>query len=132
MSDSNGEIRARRFPLRQPLRYRAAGAAEWHTGDTENISCSGVLFRCQDALLPYTPVEVTLRLPHQLCGEASLNLFCSGYVTRLVQPESAQTRSALAIAFIDFRLLYTNHHPQAKLRQADKLANLAMDRGKDS
>jgi hypothetical protein len=47
-------------------------------------------------------------------------MFCSGYVTRLIEPESAETRPALAIAFLDFRLLYTSYRPQAKLRQAER------------
>jgi signal transduction histidine kinase len=120
MNNSEMEIRARRFPLRLPLRFRVTGTSDWHPGQTENISCSGVLFRCRHRLEPAVPVEVMLQLPGQICGEAPLKVVCGGYVTRLIPPDSPQARPAVAAAFVDFRLVYANHHTQARLRQAER------------
>ena len=37
-------LRAKRFDLHLPMKYRFVGESGWHTGTTENISRSGMLF----------------------------------------------------------------------------------------
>lgn len=119
MSNSQTEVRARRFPLHLPLRFRVIGTPEWQAGQTDNISCSGVLFRCRQHLEPAVPVELSLQLPEQLCGDAKLKILCGAYVVRCTAPESPQENPAVAAAFLDFRLVYANHHTAARLRQAE-------------
>jgi hypothetical protein len=73
-----------RFAIEVPLRYRAAGAPEWHAGRSSNISRSGVLFRGDEVLVPEMLVELILRLPLMLLGEPGAEVVCSGQVVRTI------------------------------------------------
>ena len=77
-----GIQRAVRFAIEVPIRYRAVGEPGWHSGQSANISRSGVLFRSDDAVWPKTPVELILRLPLMLLGESGAEVVCSGEVVR--------------------------------------------------
>jgi PilZ domain-containing protein len=55
-------MRAHRYPLELPLRYRSIGDPQWRTGTTANISRSGVLFKGETALGINTEIEVGLLL----------------------------------------------------------------------
>src|SRR6476659_2320502 len=50
--------RAKRFNLHLPLKYRLLGENDWRTGNTENISRSGMLFRETAALSPNAQLEI--------------------------------------------------------------------------
>jgi hypothetical protein len=108
MSQKNNSLRrarARRFSMRVPLRYRGIGTWEWRTGETENLSCSGVLFRCQEHLEDRARVEVVLEMPPELSGGAGLDLLCAGHVVRGAQVGLPVKAGTVAVAFKDFRLL---------------------------
>jgi hypothetical protein len=79
-----GIQRAVRFAIEAPIRYRAVGEPGWHSGQSANISRSGVLFRGDEAVWPETPVEMILRLPLMLLGEAGAEVVCLGEVVRTV------------------------------------------------
>ena len=93
--------RATRFPVQIPFRYRRAGELEWSQGTTENMSCSGVLFRAQQLLSPESSLEMQFALPPELSGEASEEVCCNGYVVRTVQPGRAGEPPALASKLLD-------------------------------
>lgn len=58
---SSSPVRATRRELRIPLRYRVSGVDEWHTGETVNISESGLLFSSNDMLEVDASVEITFQ-----------------------------------------------------------------------
>jgi len=93
--------RATRFPVQVPFRYRRAGELEWSQGTTENMSCSGVLFRAQQLLSPDISLEMRFVLPQELAGRASEEVACNGYVVRAVEPSRPGEPPALASKLLD-------------------------------
>lgn len=74
--------RAPRFPLHVPLLYRAAGQAEWHQGESENISRSGVLFWADDRMERGTPLEMGLVLLAGSEAPRAPQVVCFGSIVR--------------------------------------------------
>jgi len=68
--------------MRTPVRYRLVGDSNWHQGQTENISRSGLLFRVERASEPRAPIEMRLALPVTLDGEAAASIVCFGRIVR--------------------------------------------------
>ena len=68
--------RALRYSLQIPLRYRRAGHHDWATGETRNLSESGLLFSAEHLLEVDTRLEITFQT-------ASLPLLSTG--TRTAQ-----------------------------------------------
>ena len=97
-------IRAPRFNLRLPIRYRTVGEAGWHDGITENISRSGVLFRVADVLRVDTPIEMRLVLP--VAGETQQlpEILCKGHIVRTVFDFQKDHQPALAAAITRYRI----------------------------
>jgi two-component system cell cycle sensor histidine kinase/response regulator CckA len=95
-------LRARRFNLHLPLRYRLLGEEGWLPGTTENISRSGVLFRAQELLQPSAQVEINLLLPAEIAGLAAIEVICRGEVVRTVQPETVGVNPALAAKILQY------------------------------
>lgn len=96
-------LRAQRFAIQMPLRYRASGEAEWLEGETEDISRTGVLFRALDILEDNTPVEFTFALPAEVGGETGATVFCHGQIVRTVLPATSDAAPALAARILDYR-----------------------------
>lgn len=55
-------MRANRFPLQLPVRFRPVGAVDWRDGKTANVSASGVLLHVRDPPRVDTAVEFMLTL----------------------------------------------------------------------
>ncbi len=102
-SDSPTHARAARFPIRLPLRFRPSGSDVWFPGRTENISCSGVLFRCRRSLPAHAPIQVVLALPAELTGAVPVKVVCTAYVSRTMPPQRSGGRLAIAAAFREVR-----------------------------
>ena len=98
-----GVPRAVRFAIEVPVRYRAVGEPRWSSGQSANISRSGVLFHAEQILLPETRVELVLRLPLMLLGEPGAEVVCSGEVVRTVA--SAGRPATLAATIAQFRFV---------------------------
>ncbi len=116
--------RLQRFPIQLPMRYRYAGAFQWYRGVTDNISCSGMLFRGPVRMDPMAPVEVRITLPRQITGEATATMLCGGFIARVEQsqaPEEAQ----LAATFTTYRLLTTNGHRRSEVNLEATAADAA-------
>lgn len=94
--------RAQRFTLQMPVRYRRPGENSWHIGTTENISRSGVLFRADDVLEPYTQLEINLVLPVEIAGLAAAEVVCRGEVVRSVQPPAPEGGPAMAARILQY------------------------------
>ncbi len=97
-----GMPRAARFAIEVPIRYRAVGEPEWRSGQSANISRSGVLFRGEEILLPETRVELILRLPLMLLGEPGAEVVCAGEVVRTVATTGQPATLAATIAQFRF------------------------------
>ena len=69
-------MRAPRYPLRIPLRYRPFGDSVWTDGTTENISRTGVLFRSGRVVPPNTSLEIQFFL------SSDERVVCHGTVVR--------------------------------------------------
>lgn len=98
-----GQPRARRFILDLPVRYRAVGEAEWHHARSENISCSGILFRAPQLIEPSTMVEVIFRLEVDVVEESSPEVYCMGEVVRKVSPHAGDPMPGLAVRINDYQ-----------------------------
>jgi len=95
-------VRAQRFQLHLPLRYRRLGERQWHVGTTENISRSGLLFRGDDVLQPNSQVEINLVLPTEIAGLSGTEVVCRGEVVRTVDPKGETLSPALAARILQY------------------------------
>jgi PAS domain S-box-containing protein len=94
--------RAQRFQLHLPLRYRRLGEAHWHTGTTENISRSGMLFQADEPLQPNSQLEINLVLPAEIAGLSETEVVCRGEVVRTVQSQGKTLSPALAARILQY------------------------------
>ena len=99
--------RAARFITRIPLLYRRLHETVWYEGAAENISCSGLLFRGQQRLEPFSAVEVNFPLPEEITGGAKIQVLAGGYVARVV--ESAVCDVGLGVAITRYQCLTEDH-----------------------
>jgi PAS domain S-box-containing protein len=95
-------VRAQRFHIQLPLRYRRLGEKEWHVGTTENISRSGLLFEGDELLQPAAQLEINLVLPAEIAGLSSTEVVCRGEVVRTVQSRGTTVNPALAARILQY------------------------------
>jgi hypothetical protein len=91
----------RRFGIEQGLRYKllyGSRVAEAGSGQTVNISSSGVWFKTDAVLSTGLPVELSMSWPVRLNDVCPMKLMIYGCVVR-----SGQSGSALAIERYEFR-----------------------------
>src|SRR5262245_33555257 len=91
-------MRAHRYPLELPLRYRSIGDQSWSTGTTANISRSGVLFKGETALSIDTEIEVGLLLSRMTRGA---DIIFRARVVRMVA--NGDAAPMLAASFSNYR-----------------------------
>lgn len=94
---------ARRFALRLPVRYRLHGEQAWRSGETENVSGSGVLFRGQATAKLGALLELTLALPTP-DAEEKPEMICRGVIVRSAKATNGKLPS-LAMRILHSRLL---------------------------
>jgi PAS domain S-box-containing protein len=104
--------RAQRFQLQLPLKYRRLDEQNWHTGETRNISRSGVLFEAEDVLQPNVVLEINLVLPAEIAGLSPTEVICRGEVVRTVKP-SGENMPALAAKILQYQFQHAGQLPQA-------------------
>lgn len=80
--------RNQRFELRLPFEIVRAGANFTITGETKNVSSSGVLFTATDPIVLGEPIEYLITFPKAPGSTAEVRLRCIGKVLRS-DPESA-------------------------------------------
>jgi signal transduction histidine kinase len=124
---SLGPARLQRFPIQLPMRYRYAGAYQWFRGVTDNISCSGMLFRGPVTLDLFSPIEVRVTLPRQITGEAAATMLCGGFIARILESKGAMNEAHLAATFTTYRLLSTNGHPRTEINLDETAGEAARD-----
>ena len=101
-----GVARAQRFMIHTPIRFRHPGCEAWHSGMTENISDSGVLFSTSEALPPRTRLEMQfVPVEGKVMGELPAEVQCKGEVVRIVPASTAASASVLAAKIDYYRLV---------------------------
>src|ERR1700733_9182900 len=98
-------MRAPRFPLQMAVRFRRLGDSGWLEGQTENISCSGVLFRVEDALPVQADVELRLALPIGGDRVQPPEVFCRGRVVRTVSISDNEPSFGAVVKIEDYDFL---------------------------
>lgn len=112
--------RARRHAVQMPLLYRPAESDAWHTGQTVNLSGSGILFRGRHRVAAKAPLDLSLELPRALTGEASVTLQCTARVVRDLTSFFSLGYWTYGAAFLSCRVL----HPAADVGEAPRTASL--------
>ena len=97
--------RARRYVLGLTVHYREKGCIEWHLGTTRNISESGVLFLTGCAPREDVMVEVRIQMPLAIGNEPAAEVVCQGTVVRKALPSRLGVMPAVAVAFVDYRIV---------------------------
>jgi PAS domain S-box-containing protein len=105
--------RAQRFQLHLPLRYRRLGEKNWHEGQTENISRSGMLFQAEESLQPAVQLEINLVLPAEIAGLSATEVVCRGEVVRAIKPDGGTVIPALAARILQYHFQHGAHLPRA-------------------
>ena len=80
--------------------YRAAGSQQWHEGETENISRSGVLFRADNPIPLHMPIEI--RLLVEFGDEQHSEIICCGRVVRTESVPHNTSRPGIAVTIEDY------------------------------
>src|ERR1700685_3981992 len=105
--------RAQRFQLHLPLRYRRLGEKNWHDGQTQNISRSGMLFQAEEPLQPAVQLEINLVLPAEIAGLSATEVVCRGEVVRTIKPNGGAVTPALAARILQYHFQHGVHSAQA-------------------
>ncbi len=95
-------LRARRFRIEVPLRYRRRGENDWRTGKTENISRSGMLFRAEQIIPTNVQLEINLVLPAEIAGLSAAEVTCRGEIVRAVDAPEPAMPPALAAKILHY------------------------------
>jgi PilZ domain len=112
-ADLSFTVRAQRFNLHVPLKYRLVGQIDWREGSTENISRSGMLFRAQELIPLHSQLDINLVLPSQIAGLAATEVVCLGEVVRALERDQFTTSPALAARILRYQFQHKSQHPQA-------------------
>ena len=104
---------AQRFQLHLPLKYRRLDEDKWHTGETRNISRSGMLFQAEDALQPNVILEINLVLPSEIAGLSATEVVCRGEIVRTVDSGEDKMPPALAAKILQYHFQHGAHLPRA-------------------
>ncbi len=104
--------RAQRFQLQLPLKYRRLDEQRWHSGETRNISRSGMLFEAEDSLQPRVVLEINLVLPAEIAGLSPTEVICRGEVVRTVK-QNGDKMPALAAKILQYHFQHGAPLPSA-------------------
>lgn len=90
--------RAHRYEIRTDIRFRPVTVQDWHFGETENISDTGVLVCAPQALPIDTPIQLELYAPAPISA-SRVPLTCNGRVVRsdIVPNGNGVVRLAIAV-----------------------------------
>ena len=82
MQQTTDTPRAHRYELSAPVLYRSVGEGDWHTGQTVNVSRTGLLFtQCRQVPQAAAELEFVLVLPG-LGHPGESRVQCQGRVVR--------------------------------------------------
>jgi hypothetical protein len=101
-------LRARRYPVTFAIEYRQGSQPGWHSGVTQNVSASGVLFTGAEAdpsLQVQVRLDMRLIMPPKAASQSATCVLCTGRVTRIVEPGIDGHPHAVAATIIRYRLV---------------------------
>ena len=111
--DRLSAFRAKRFSLQLPLKYRPLGEQDWHSGTTENISRSGMLFRAEELISPNVQLEINLVLPREIAGLSAAEVVCRGEIVRSVEGTEPTMTPAIAAKILQYHFQHGMDIPSA-------------------
>jgi CheY-like chemotaxis protein len=111
--DKLSAFRAQRFSLQLPLKYRPLGEQDWHSGTTENISRSGMLFRAEELISPNVQLEINLVLPREIAGLSDAEVVCRGEIVRAVEGSGSTVSPAIAARILQYHFQHGANIPSA-------------------
>jgi hypothetical protein len=111
--DKLSSFRAKRFALQLPLKYRPLGEQDWHSGTTENISRSGMLFRAEELISPNVQLEINLVLPREIAGLSAAEVVCRGEIVRAVESPESSMSPAIAAKILQYHFQHGARMPSA-------------------
>jgi PAS domain S-box-containing protein len=106
-------LRAPRFQVQLPLKYRRLDEEKWHAGETRNISRSGLLFQAEDLLPPNVQLEINLVLPAEIAGLSPTEVVCRGEIVRTVKTAGEEMPPALAAKILQYHFQHGSQLPRA-------------------
>ncbi len=97
--------RARRFTLHLRVLYRELESQDWLEGWTENISRTGMLFKCEVPLAVDTVVELKLQLASGGGKDGHpAEVLCKGTVVRVEQVGGLDASTVMAVTIHPYRI----------------------------
>jgi len=103
--------RAVRFPIQTEIHYRLEGTEDWESGETQNVSRSGVLFNASELLAVNTALELRFPLPTEIESQAGAILLRRGHIVRTILPPSSDHLGLMAASFSDLQMLPSGCEP---------------------
>ena len=97
--------RPRRFTIAMPVYFRPLEDITWMTGQVENISRSGLLFRTAQPVAVNTRVELRFDLPAEVGGEPGAHVVCIGEITRVIPAPAPEEQPILAASIVDYHFV---------------------------
>jgi hypothetical protein len=88
-----------RFAVQTALKYRLTGESEWHSGDSINMSGSGLLFHCDHLLQPGQEIEIYIPVAFTPAPVFPLRI-ARAYVVRAMPATAENHRHAMAVQFL--------------------------------
>jgi len=111
--DREQALRAQRFRIEVPLRYRQIGENDWRTGKTENISRSGMLFRAEQVIPTNVQLEINLVLPAEIAGLSAAEVICRGEIVRTMDAPEPAMPPAMAAKILQYHFQHGTQVPEA-------------------
>ncbi|MGH9406230.1 MAG: PilZ domain-containing protein [Terriglobia bacterium] len=103
--ENHSRVRAPRCPVETAIRFRRLDDSAWRLGQIENVSRSGVLFRCDLAIRAGTWIEMGFTLPGEVLGGPGAAVRCHGFVSRVERPTARRIEPRLAVAIPRYRFV---------------------------
>jgi len=96
----------RRHSFKAPLRVRIwKSAIPEQRAESENISEKGIFFATDSPLSVGTTVEILLKMPEEITGEATGEWLCTGHVVRVEPINSSRGRLGIGVQFDCYQIL---------------------------
>ena len=117
--------RERRFKFEAPVQYRYVGIQQWFDGKIQNISRSGVMFRCEQQVERGRAIEMIFEMPEEISGQKDRKVICKGTVARCIAPAEGEQTYSVAASIEDYRFLQIAVNVQKNTRP-EQSASLLM------
>lgn len=95
----------RRHSFKAPLRVRIwKSAIPERRAESENLSEKGIFFATDSLLRVGTTVEILLKMPEEITGEATTEWLCTGHVVRVEPINSLHGQLGVGVQFDSYQI----------------------------